>query len=151
MRFRGIETPASSQERCCRTKSTQPAISEERRPISPHGRRRHQLEASWKNGTTHVEFGPVEFIAKPAALVPPPPAHLTRFRGIFAPNGSLCAQLTPAGLGRRLAAAPADRRGCHDITRSRHHCGPDLTAHLRNSQSILGARERAGRVDGFSG
>lgn len=47
-------------------------------------------------------------IAKLAALVPPPRAHHARFHGIFAPNASLCAQLTPVGRGRRPAAAPAD-------------------------------------------
>ena len=83
---------------------------------------RHQLKTPWKNGTTHVEFEPVDFIAKLAALVPPPRAHLTRLNGIFAPNADLRAQLTPAGGGRRPAIdaastatrkddrAPAERR-----------------------------------------
>jgi hypothetical protein len=48
-----------------------------------------------------VDFEPVDFIAKLAALVPPPRAHLTRFHGIFAPNASLRAQLTPSGRGKR--------------------------------------------------
>ena len=71
---------------------------------------RYQLKTPWKNGTTHVEFEPVGFIAKLAALAPPPRAHLTRFHGILAPNASLRAQLTPSGRGRRPAtdAAPAD-------------------------------------------
>ena len=46
-----------------------------------------------------MEFEPIEFIAKLAALVPPPRAHLTRFHGIFAPNAKLRAQLTPSGRG----------------------------------------------------
>jgi hypothetical protein len=25
---------------------------------------RYQFKTPWKNGTTHVEFGPIEFIAK---------------------------------------------------------------------------------------
>ncbi len=32
---------------------------------------RYPLKTPWKNGTTHVEFEPNEFIAKLAALVPP--------------------------------------------------------------------------------
>uniref|UniRef100_UPI0036F43A2E transposase n=1 Tax=Tepidimonas fonticaldi TaxID=1101373 RepID=UPI0036F43A2E len=44
---------------------------------------------SWRNGTTHVEWDAVDFIAKLAALVPPPRAHLTRFHGVFAPNANL--------------------------------------------------------------
>ena len=71
---------------------------------------RYQLKTPWRNGTTHVEFELIEFMAKLAALVPPPRAHLTRFHGVFAPNAALRAQLTPSGRGKRLApeAAPAD-------------------------------------------
>lgn len=71
---------------------------------------RYQLKTPWRNGTTHVEWDPVDFIAKLAALIPPPRAHLTRFHGIFAPNSRLRAQLTPSGRGKRLAvgAEPAD-------------------------------------------
>jgi len=89
-------------ERLCRY-ITRPAIAERRLSISPQGRVRYQLKTPWKNGSTHVEFEPIDFIAKLAALVPPPRAHLTRFHGIFAPNASLRAQLTPAGRGRRPA------------------------------------------------
>ena len=89
-------------ERLCRY-ITLPAISERRLSISPQGRVRCELKTPWKNGTTHVEFEPFDFIAKLAALLPPPRAHLTRFHGIFAPNANLRAQLTPAGRGRRPA------------------------------------------------
>jgi len=87
-------------ERLCRY-IARPAISEKRLSISPQGRVRYQLKTPWKNGTTHVDFEPVDFIAKLAALVPPPRAHLTRFHGVFAPNAKLRAQLTPSGRGKR--------------------------------------------------
>jgi hypothetical protein len=70
-------------ERLCRY-ITRPAIAERRLSISPQGRVRYELKTPWRNGTTHVEFEPIDFIAKLAALVPPPRAHLTRFHGIFA-------------------------------------------------------------------
>ena len=89
-------------ERLCRY-IARPAIAERRLSISPQGRVRYELKSPWRNGTTHVEFEPIDFIAKLAALVPPPRAHLTRFHGIFAPNANLRAQLTPAGRGRRPA------------------------------------------------
>ena len=94
-------------EKLCRY-ITRPAISEKRLSISPQGRVRYQLKTPWRNGTTHVEWDSVDFIAKLAALVPPPRAHLTRFHGVFAPNASLRAQLTPSGRGKRPAtdAAP---------------------------------------------
>jgi len=44
-----------------------------------------------------VEFEPVEFIAKLAALVLPRRAHLTRFHRVFAPNAKLRAQLMASG------------------------------------------------------
>ena len=77
------------------------------------------LKTPWRNGTTHVEWDAVDFIAKLAALVPPPRAHLTRFHGVFAPNANLRAQLTPSGRGRRPAgdAAPVDA-SAHDEPRS---------------------------------
>ena len=56
-----------------------------------------------------MEWDPVDFIAKLAALVPPPRAHLTRFHGVFAPNANLRAQLTPSGRGKRPATdAPTE-------------------------------------------
>src|SRR5690606_20656343 len=94
-------------EKLCRY-IARPAISEKRLSISPQGRVRYALKTPWRDGTTHVEFEPVEFIAKLAALVPPPRAHLTRFHGIFAPNATLRAQLTPSGRGRKPAPQVED-------------------------------------------
>ena len=54
-------------EKLCRY-ITRPAISEQRLSISPQGRVRYALKTPWRNGTTHVEFEPVDFIAKLAAL-----------------------------------------------------------------------------------
>jgi len=42
----------------------------------------------------------VDFIARLAALVPPPRRHLTRYRGVLAPHSSLRARVTPAGRGK---------------------------------------------------
>jgi len=110
-------------ERLCRY-IARPAISEKRLSLSPQGKVRYQLKTPWKNGTTHVEFEPVEFIAKLAALVPPPRAHLTRFHGVFAPNAKLRAQLTPSGRGKRpptdeeLTGANSDHRSPDEKRRS---------------------------------
>ena len=37
----------------------------------------------YRDGTTHVIFEPVDFIAKLAALVPKPRVNLTRFHGVL--------------------------------------------------------------------
>jgi len=105
-------------EKLCRY-IARPAISEKRLSISSQGRVRYELKTAWRNGTTHVEWDAVDFIAKLAALVPPPRAHLTRFHGVFAPNAALRAQLTPSGRGKRPAtdATPVDVTA-HDEPRS---------------------------------
>ena len=54
---------------------------------------------------------PLDFIARLAALVPPPRAHLTRFHGVFAAHAALRAAITPGGRGagarKRAATRPA--------------------------------------------
>jgi len=104
-------------ERLCRY-ITRPAISEKRLTLTAQGNVRYELKTPWRNGTTHVEFEPVEFLAKLAALVPPPRAHLTRFHGVLAPNANLRAQVTPSGRGKRTAAdeAPNEREPGDDRT-----------------------------------
>lgn len=51
-------------------------------------------------------FEPLDFLARLAALVPKPRVNLTRFHGVFAPNSTWRAQVTPArrGKGRQGAS-----------------------------------------------
>jgi hypothetical protein len=44
--------------------------------------------------------GPLDFMARLAALIPRPRANLTRFHGIFAPNSKYRALVTPAKRGK---------------------------------------------------
>ncbi len=78
---------------------------------------RYQLKTPYRDGTTHVIFEPLDFIARLAALVPKPRVNLTRFHGVFAPHSRHRALVTPAKRGRgnkvRVAdepATPAQRR-----------------------------------------
>ena len=48
-----------------------------------------------RDGTTHVIFEPLDFIARLAALVPKPRVRLTRFHEVFAPSSSYRARVTP--------------------------------------------------------
>ena len=57
-----------------------------------------------RDGTTHVLFEPLDFIARLAALVPKPRVNLTRFHGVFAPNSQHRAQVTTK-LAKRLKPA----------------------------------------------
>ena len=56
-------------ERLCRY-VTRPAIAEKRLSLTDHGEVRYELKTPYRDGTTHVIFEPVDFIAKLAALVP---------------------------------------------------------------------------------
>ena len=86
-------------ERLCRYIS-RPAIAEKRLSLTPNGNIRYQLKTPYRDGTTHVIFEPLDFIARLAALVPKPRVNLTRFHGVFAPNSKHRARVTPAKRGR---------------------------------------------------
>jgi len=72
-------------ERLCRYIS-RAAVSTKRIQMTAGGKVRYELKTPYRNGTTHVIFEPLDFIAKLAALVPKPRVNLTRFHGVFAPN-----------------------------------------------------------------
>ena len=58
-------------ERLCRYIS-RPAVSEQRLSLTPNGNVRYQLKTPYRDGTTHVIFEPLDFLARLAALVPKP-------------------------------------------------------------------------------
>jgi hypothetical protein len=86
-------------ERLCRYIS-HPAVSQQRLSLTPNGNVRCQLKTPYRDGTTHVIFQPLDFIARLAALVPKPRVNLTRFHGVFAPNSRDRARVTPAKRGK---------------------------------------------------
>jgi hypothetical protein len=51
--------------------------------LTASGNIRYQLKTPYSDGTTHVIFEPLDFIAKLAALVPKPRVNLTRFHGVL--------------------------------------------------------------------
>jgi len=50
------------------------------------GRVRYQLKTPYRDGTTHVLFEPLDFLARLAALVPKPRVNLIRYHGQLAPE-----------------------------------------------------------------
>jgi hypothetical protein len=60
------------------------------------------LKTPYRDGTTEVAFEPVDFIARPAALVPKPRVNLTRYHGVLAPNHRWRGEVTPARRGKAL-------------------------------------------------
>ena len=95
-------------------------MSEKRLSLLTNGDARYELKTPYRDGTTHVIFEPLDFIARLVALVPKPRVNLTRFHGVFAPNSAHRARVTPAKRGKgnnkvRSAdapehTAPAERR-----------------------------------------
>ncbi len=63
-----------------------PPIAEERLSVDGDGLVVYELKHPFSDGTTHVLFEPQDFIARLAALVPRPRAHLIRYHGLFAPS-----------------------------------------------------------------
>jgi hypothetical protein len=73
---------------------------------------RYTLKTPYRDGTTHVVFEPLDFMARLAALVPRPRAHLTRYHGVFAPHSRWRAEVTPKGRGKAMTTdlrTPAER------------------------------------------
>ncbi len=62
-----------------------PAVSSERLSELPDGRLVYRLKRRWRNGPTEVVFDRPDFIAKLAALVPAPRAHLCTYHGVVGP------------------------------------------------------------------
>ena len=111
----GVATQAhqrSKLERICRYVA-RPAVSEKRHALTRDGRVRYALKTPYRDGTTHVLFEPLDFMARLAALVPKPRVNLTRFHGVFAPNSRHRMTITPAKRGKGSTktreAEPDDR------------------------------------------
>jgi len=106
-------------ERLCRYIS-RPAVSEKRLSLTPNGNVRYQLKTPYRDGTTHVFFDPLDFLARLAALVPKPRVNLTRFHGVFAPNSRHRALVTKAARGRGGKAGKANVSGEPPTPAERH-------------------------------
>ena len=57
-----------------------------------------RLKTPYRDGTSHVAFAPLDFLARLAARVPKPRVNLTRYHGLFAPNSHDRARVTKAGV-----------------------------------------------------
>jgi hypothetical protein len=102
-------------------------VSEKRLSLLSNGKLCYELKTPHRDGTTHIIFGPMDFIARLVALVPKPRVNLTRFHGVFAANSAHRAQETPAKRGKGNEAstahatdgpAPVERRAAMSLKRS---------------------------------
>ena len=117
----GVAASANQREkleRLCRY-ITRPAISEKWLTLTNQGKVRYELKTPYRDGTTHVIFEPMDFIARLAALVPRPRVNLTRFHGVFAPNSKHRALVTPAKRGK--GGKPKDAEDQDEKTPAQRH------------------------------
>ena len=91
---------------------SRPPVATERLSLTEGGQVRCALKTPYRDGTTHVIFEPEDFIARLAALVPKPRAHLTRFHGVFAPASPDRARVVP----KTRAAAANKANGCGEAS-----------------------------------
>ena len=81
---------------------------------------RYALETPYRDGTTHVIFESLDFIAKLAALVPSPRANLTRYHGVLAPNSKHRVNVTPAKRGKGSSGQGLQSTNKTDSTADEH-------------------------------
>jgi hypothetical protein len=93
-------------ERLCRY-AARPPIATERLSRLDDGRLLYELKHRWRDGTTHIGFGPLELLEKLAALVPPPRFNLVRYHGVLAPAARHRARVVPSGRKQGEEAQPA--------------------------------------------
>jgi predicted small metal-binding protein len=99
--------------------------------VTPSGNIRYQLKTPYNDGTTHVIFEPLDFIAKLAALVPKPRVNLTRFHGVFAPNSKYRVEVTPAKRGKSRPHPEGEEK-----TPEQHHQAMNWAQRLKRVFSI---------------
>ena len=68
---------------------TRPAFADDQLRRDGGSRVSFEPKTPWRDGTTHLEMTPVDFLERLAALVPRPRLRLIRFHGILAPNAKL--------------------------------------------------------------
>lgn len=78
-------------ERLCRYLA-RPAVARDRLALLSCGRVRVELEHPWRDGTTHLDFEPLDFSGRLAAFVPRPRTNLVLYHGALAPNAPSAGQ-----------------------------------------------------------
>ena len=74
---------------------TRPALSDERFRLNAAGQVELKLRTAWREGTTHLVMGPLEFMQRRSALVPRPRLHPIRFHGVRASHAKLRPLVVP--------------------------------------------------------
>ena len=63
-----------------------PAVAQDRLWLTDDGRVVLLLKTTWSDGTSHLVFEPMDFLARLAALIPRPRINLVFYHGVLAPH-----------------------------------------------------------------
>jgi hypothetical protein len=88
-----------------------PPVAQERLSMTAEGQVLLRFRQSWRDGTTHVVFDPVEFLGRLAVLVPRPRINLLLYHGVLAPRAAWRSAVVPRpapAAGREAGGPEAD-------------------------------------------
>lgn len=85
-----------------------PAVSLERLSLLPDGRLAYRVKWARRGGPTHRIMTPLEFLARLAALLPPPRHPLVRFHGVLAPHSPWRSSVVPDAVDSPVHGCRAD-------------------------------------------
>jgi hypothetical protein len=86
-----------------------PPLANDRLKILDDGNVRLEFKKPWSDGTACVDLAPLAFIARLAALVPPPKRHLTRYFGVLSSHAAARSDVVPAPAVPAPAPAESDK------------------------------------------
>jgi hypothetical protein len=81
-------------ERLCRYVA-RPPLSQKRLEVVADGRVKYGFRHAWRDGTCAVLLDPLDFLARLAALIPPPRFHMLRYHGVRAAHAKVRATVVP--------------------------------------------------------
>jgi hypothetical protein len=93
----GLRIPAHDRgrlEKLCRY-VLRPPLAEERLSFTKDGNVLYRLRRPWRNGTTAIQFSPIDFIAKIVPLVARPHVNLVKYFGVLAARSKLRQRVIP--------------------------------------------------------
>ncbi len=122
-----------------------PMVVGERVSELADGRIAWRLKVSGGRGETHRIMEPMEFMARLAALVPPPRFPLVRYHGVFAPNSPWRAVVVP-GVSSAARGCEVGAARSAAIATSKHGALADV-ALAEPREVACSARRTAGRID----
>jgi Putative transposase/Transposase zinc-binding domain len=88
-----------------------PAVAQDRLRLTAEGCVVLELKAAWGDGTTHLVFEPLDFLARLAALTPRPRINLVFYHGVLAPHARWRAAVVRYRVAASADAGPITEAG----------------------------------------